>query len=462
MCDTLCAIASPAGGGIADDGRVSVSPLAWFAKNSDRPPGEAQVVEYHPGHSRSAALTLEYVEIAGSDAFATVISRPTWMWGAEHGVNEHGVAIGNEKVYTIVDPYGVVPALTGMDLVRVGLERGKSAAHAVDVITSLLEEHGQGGVGDKATREPYFSSFIVADPAEGYVLETAGRTWAARRVRTSAAISNRLTLRADWDLASPDVSPGSDFDRWRNHDAPTGHADVRLAASRRFLAGLDLATLASSGSTAPGSTAPGSTASGSNSPGPGGIGTVASAMVAHLRDHGTGPWGGPDGSMEPPDGPRGRAVPPPRLALPDGTGITVCMHVRGLQATTAAMVACLRSPEDGGPLIWAALGSPCASIFVPVRIASGTAGVPEVLGDEGTWDVARQLREIVEAEPDSISAIREVLDPLEREIWEEAEDASESDAAWQRLSENVSRRLRATLSGAAQAAARAAPQGRGS
>jgi len=42
--------------------------------------------------------------------------------------DEHGVAIGNEKVYTKANPNKEPPALIGMDLVRLGLERGRRPA----------------------------------------------------------------------------------------------------------------------------------------------------------------------------------------------------------------------------------------------------------------------------------------------------------------------------------------------
>ena len=60
------------------------------------------------------------------------------------GANEHGVAIGNEAVFTKV-PYDKGPALLGMDLLRLALERAATARQALDVITGLLVEHGQGG-----------------------------------------------------------------------------------------------------------------------------------------------------------------------------------------------------------------------------------------------------------------------------------------------------------------------------
>src|SRR5205085_6486475 len=128
------------------------------------------------------------------------------------------------------------PALIGMDLVRLGLERGRTADDALDVMTTLLERHGQGGAAEAPGHEPYWSSFLVADPHAAWVLETSGRTWAARRVEDAAAISNRITIRTDWARASSDVSPGDDFDGRRHRTALTGHADARLAVSRSCLA----------------------------------------------------------------------------------------------------------------------------------------------------------------------------------------------------------------------------------
>src|SRR6202008_549697 len=84
---------------------------------------------------------------ADTGAAAVVASHPTWLWGAEHGLNEHGVAIGNEKIWTVDDPHAQSAGLLGMDLVRLGLERGRDADEAFAAITTALEAHGQGGGG---------------------------------------------------------------------------------------------------------------------------------------------------------------------------------------------------------------------------------------------------------------------------------------------------------------------------
>lgn len=168
-----------------------------FAKNSDRDPNEAQLLDWqaaadHPRGSRVRATWMEIPQAEHTNA--VLLSRPFWMWGAEMGANEHGVVAGNEAVFTD-QPYEEL-GLTGMDLLRLGLERGRSAAETVSVIVGLLERYGQGGgCGLEHPSSTYHNSFLVADREEAYVLETAGRLWAEEHVPSGArSISNGLTI----------------------------------------------------------------------------------------------------------------------------------------------------------------------------------------------------------------------------------------------------------------------------
>ncbi len=403
MCDTLCALGR--------DGTV-------FGKNSDRPSEELQLPESRRPRPPGGRLRTQYLEIDDRGADAVLLSRPDWLWGAEHGLNAHGVAIGNEKVDTRSGVAEAPPALIGMDLVRLGLERGSSASGALDVITSLIERHGQGGIGDRTFAQAYDSSFLVADHASAWVLETAGRTWAAEPVAPggAAAISNRLTIRRDWTRASTDVPPGADFDEWRDPTVDRAYADGRLAASRAFL-GI------------------GHPAAG---PTPTGAEVSARRMAAHLRDHGTGPWGEP-GSSE-----RTTSAPPapPRRTGPGGAGVTVCMHVGGVMATTASMIAALPRPGTGPLRSWLAVGSPCVSVYVPVL------GLPELgsaFADAGLWRAGAALRRRAEADGAQLAAIRRVLDPVEDALWEEADDLLDRPDRWARFHDDAWCRTRAAM-----------------
>lgn len=368
MCDTLCAI----GGG-----------RTLFGKNSDRPVREPQVVEAHAARPAGGRLRAQYLDLEDAGAHALLGSRPTWLWGFEHGVNDRRVAIGNEKIWTVDDPHEAEPALIGMDLVRLGLERGATADEALDTMTALLETHGQGGSGEEDPPDPYWSSFLIADPHHAWVLETSGRTWAARPVEDGTAISNRVTLGTEWTRSSDDVPAGADFDRWRNPRTPTGIADHRLAATRRCVA-------------------------------TGAAALTPADVVAVLRHHGERPWGAPGSDSA-------DVSPPPSDVHDDGSGVTVCMHVRGYQVTNASIVAEL--PADGGAAAraWVALGSPCASVYVPVF---PPAGVPAELGDPDTWARFACLRDRVERDGDELAEVRRVLGPIEAELWAESDDAS--------------------------------------
>jgi len=191
MCDTLVAL-----GNSTEDGNVI------FGKNSDRPFNEVQLITYSPRtkYEKGNSLKCTYLEIPQvSETYTILLSQPFWMWGAEMGANEYEVVIGNEAVYTH-EPLRRI-GLLGMDLLRLGLERAKSAKEALEIITDLLEKYGQGG--GCAYDDPswmYHNSFIVADSKEAHVLETADNWWIIEKVKSVRSISNGITIRGKGDI----------------------------------------------------------------------------------------------------------------------------------------------------------------------------------------------------------------------------------------------------------------------
>ena len=196
MCDTMVATPDATSDGIM-----------LFAKNSDREPNEAQYPEIIPAatHPEGSSLKCTYIEIPqAARTNRVLLSRPFWIWGAEMGSNEHGLTIGNEAVFTR-EPRSKTPALIGMDLIRLALERCANSGGAIDLIIKLIDTYGQGGNCGFTHEMHYHNSFIICDPREAWVLETAGRKWAAKRIRGVYAISNGLTIGNDWDRACPQL-----------------------------------------------------------------------------------------------------------------------------------------------------------------------------------------------------------------------------------------------------------------
>ena len=204
MCDT-CGIGP----------QYTVSGISIFGKNSDREPDEAQIVVSVPAKSYSAKedLRCTYISIPQVEAtYAMALSKPFWLWGAEMGINEKGVVIGNEALFTKVKQEKS-PGLIGMDLLRLALERGADAMGAARVIIDLLNKYGQAGAcGYRDKKFSYMNSFIIMDRKNIIKLETAGRDYVLKDAGTHAAISNGITIARDWDASS--LAPNADFSKF--------------------------------------------------------------------------------------------------------------------------------------------------------------------------------------------------------------------------------------------------------
>ena len=111
-CDTMVAL-----------GNSTKSGNVIFAKNSDRPLGESQPLCLFEAkdYPDQELLSCTYISIPQvSRTYKVLGSKPYWIWGFEHGMNEWGVAIGNEAVWSREEEERE-NGLLGMDLVRLGL-----------------------------------------------------------------------------------------------------------------------------------------------------------------------------------------------------------------------------------------------------------------------------------------------------------------------------------------------------
>ncbi len=306
-----------------------------FAKNSDRHAGECQPFVQHPAvrYPRAAEVRCTHIVIPQvAESYRVMGHSPWWVWGFEHGVNEYGLAIGNQSVFSR-EPVEEKPGLIGMDLVRLGLERGRTAREALEVIAGLLESHGQGGSGFGRGEAGYHNSFSLVDPTEAWLLETSGRRWAGRRVDDSS-LSNHICLGSDWSIGSRDLESFARTEGWwtsderldfarayRNPDLPGFLSEGRLRRSRDLLEA--------------------------------GRGRHdAASLMDLLRDH-----GGPD---RPPPSEQGDSRDEARYSL--------CMHAEPVGTTTASMLAELPTDRVAPWPVWISFGSPCMGIFLPVYL----------------------------------------------------------------------------------------------
>lgn len=187
-------------------GSATESGSTIFAKNSDRAVNEAQPLCFYPAkdYEEGETVTCTYIKIPQvKHTYACIGSRPYHFFGFEHGVNEHGVVIGNEAVSGREYPerrWGLI----GMDILRLALERADTAAKAVEVMGWLFETYGTGG--DPAYRIPSFNgNYIIADGKEAYIFESCQRYWAAKKVDHVGYISNCYSIQEDYHMIGKNV-----------------------------------------------------------------------------------------------------------------------------------------------------------------------------------------------------------------------------------------------------------------
>lgn len=335
MCDTMAAL-----------GNATATGATLFAKNSDRERNEAQFLELNPArrYGKGAVVRATYIAIPQAPrTHAVLLSRPFWIWGAEMGANEHGVVIGNEAVHPRSLPQRR-PSLIGMDLLRLGLERGATAAEALQVMSDLLEQYGQGGSCGHLTRRWYDNSYIIADAREIFVLETVDRRWAAERVSGARAISNTYTIETNITRCSADLEQFARAQGWwiggkfNFAEAVTNPENPGLAGARQRCTRATALLARDAGKLTP------------------------AHMMANLRDHG--------------------AETAPGFHPQDIVGRSICAHGTGPRGgnSVGSLVCDLRA--DGAVHWVTGTSAPCTGVFKPVILEDGLADQGPQPGDK--------------------------------------------------------------------------------
>jgi dipeptidase len=371
-----------------------------LAKNSDRPPMEAQPLVHvrRSSHQPGETVQCTYIRIPQvAETYEHIGSKIWWAFGYEHGMNQHGVAIGNEAVWS-KEPYQWNDGLLGMDLVRLGLERGRTALEAMHVITGLLEKYGQSGDTERAGewgKANYHNSFLIADPQEAWVLETAGRYWVAKRVTSGVySISNIYSIEDEWDEAHPRLVEHAIEMGWTKSRKTFNFArdygdywrpDAKGPGDMQIRRNMTLACLKRDTSN-----------------------ITPASMMKIGRSHLEG------------------TLTEPRWSPSEPFWPTPCMHdsARSGYHTAASMVAHLRAgePELLRQVYWASFSNPCCNVFRPLylngpSIAAELARGTSTYAADAPWWWANRVKLFCDLNHKALApGVREIFDATER--WE--------------------------------------------
>jgi secernin len=200
MCDTF--VATP---------NKTVDGSIILGKSADDQINEAHYVLHvpHKKYSRGQLVRVTHLLIPqAEETNEIVLHKAFWYWGGEEGINEHGLSIGIEAAYSTLTGTETKDGLIGCDLVRIALERARTCSEAIEVVTRLLKTYGQAGNIEISGNSEVDLTYLIADQREAWILETAGREYAAKKVKDFDAISNHYMLENDWEISSLPEKPG--------------------------------------------------------------------------------------------------------------------------------------------------------------------------------------------------------------------------------------------------------------
>ncbi|MBF8982859.1 C69 family dipeptidase [Lutibacter sp. B2] len=138
-----------------------------------------------------------YIDIPQvEETYKFVGNRTAGRWGYGMGINEHQVIVSDNDAPSR-DILDFKASLHDNDVIRLILERAKTAREGVDIVTELVEKYGQAWNG---------IMFEIGDPNDLWVVEVTGHRWVAKQYKdTITARSNQYQIEDDYDLSSKDL-----------------------------------------------------------------------------------------------------------------------------------------------------------------------------------------------------------------------------------------------------------------
>src|SRR5215207_9858670 len=97
----------------------TINKTVIFGKSADCQINEAHALVHlpHRSHLPGEALRATHRVIPqAAETYEVILSKSFWTWGAEIGVNEYGVSIGNEAVFTTLQKQETAEGLMVIDM----------------------------------------------------------------------------------------------------------------------------------------------------------------------------------------------------------------------------------------------------------------------------------------------------------------------------------------------------------